>query len=261
MTAEVNLDAALALAGAGIKIFPAGTDKRPLVKHWQEIATTDEDQIRGWWERVNALPAIPCGTNGIVVIDLDRHAGGADGVPAFKQLIEAHGPLPAGVPTLRTPSGGLHLFFRQPDGEPFGNGRGDLPAGIDVRGAGGFVIGLGAVLPDGRGWREITGRSSVLEAFKTRAAPILDGWIKDIIRPPQHAGVDDIADAGETNDARGRAYASTALQEIEAELATTLPGGRNERLYKSAFRLGTMVDARLAGRRRDCFGTAAGERS
>ena len=45
-----NLTAALALASAGIKIFPAGTDKRPLVKGWQDAATCNADQINSWWE-------------------------------------------------------------------------------------------------------------------------------------------------------------------------------------------------------------------
>ena len=44
-----------------------------------------------------------------------------------------------------TARGGVHLFFKQPNGEPLGNGRGELPDGIDVRGSGGFVIAPGAV--------------------------------------------------------------------------------------------------------------------
>jgi hypothetical protein len=34
-----------------------------------------------------------------------------------------------------TARGGIHLFFKQPKGEALGNGRGDLPESIDVRGA------------------------------------------------------------------------------------------------------------------------------
>ena len=40
---QENLTAALALASAGIKIFPAGADKRPLLKGWQDAATSDAD--------------------------------------------------------------------------------------------------------------------------------------------------------------------------------------------------------------------------
>jgi hypothetical protein len=56
-----NLTAALALASKGIKIFPAGVDKRPLMKGWQEAATCNVDQIDTWWQHAAALPAIPCG--------------------------------------------------------------------------------------------------------------------------------------------------------------------------------------------------------
>ena len=160
-----NLAAALALADAGVKIFPAGADKRPLFKQWQEIATTERDIIADWWRRAPyALPAIPCGVNGLLVIDLDRHGNGSDGVSAFKALVARHGALPPGVPMVKTPNNGLHLYFRQPPGEPLGNGRGSLPAGCDVRGVGGFVIGPGAVLPDGRGWIRVAERPPVTQA-------------------------------------------------------------------------------------------------
>ena len=49
-----NLSAALALATAGVKIFPAGADKRPLLKGWQEAATCNADQINTWWEHAAA---------------------------------------------------------------------------------------------------------------------------------------------------------------------------------------------------------------
>ena len=75
--------------------------------------------IADWWHRAPyALPAIPCGVNGLVVIDLDRHGNGRDGVRAFKELIVRHGALPPGVPTVRTPNNGFHLYFRQPPGQP-----------------------------------------------------------------------------------------------------------------------------------------------
>ena len=229
-----NLAAALALADAGLKIFPAGTDKRPLFNGWQEIATTEVDIIADWWHRApHALPAIPCGVNGLLVIDLDRHGNGSDGVRAFKELITRHGPLPPGVPTVRTPNSGFHLYFRQPPGEPLGNGRGSLPDGCDARGRGGYVIAPGAVLPDGRGWVCVTDHPPV-----TQAAQL--AWIESILRPPTaETAHDEPAEA--TSDQRGRAYAEQAMYEIELELAATGEGARNERLYKASFRLATMA--------------------
>ena len=65
-------------------------------------------------------------------------------------------------------------------------------------------------------------------------------WIEGILRPPAAEPPDD-EPAEETSDQRGRAYAEQALHEIEAELTATREGERNERLYKAAFRLGTMA--------------------
>ena len=228
-----NLDAALAHAAASIKVFPAGADKRPLLKGWQDAATSDADTIRTWWDHAAALPAIPCGQNGFVVIDCDRHNGGADGVAAFKSLAAANG-LPRQVPVVKTPNGGLHLYFRQPNGEALGNGRGSLPPGVDVRGAGGFVIGPGARLPDGRGWMAVPGRAAIQDA------PPLVRWIEDILRPPQREETHE-PNHDETSDERGRAYAVAALNGIAAELAAAPAGERNDRLYKTAFRLATMA--------------------
>jgi hypothetical protein len=228
-----NLSAALALALAGIRIFPAGADKRPLLKGWQDIATSDADTIRTWWDHAAALPAIPCGQNDFVVIDLDRHNGGPDGVAAFKSLVTMHGALPHHVPLVKTPNGGLHLYFKQPNGEAFGNGRGSLPPGVDVRGSGGYVLAPGARLPDGRGWTAVPGRNPIKDA------PPLMGWLADLLRPPQQEPHDEPHD--ETSDDRGRAYAVAALESIEGELAAVPEGERNERLYKVAFRLAAMA--------------------
>jgi hypothetical protein len=229
-----NLGAALALASAGIKVFPAGSDKRPLLKGWQDAATSNADKINTWFEHAAAVPAIPCGQNDLLVIDCDRHSGGADGVAAFKSLVAAHGALPSKVPLVKTPNGGLHVYFKQPNGEPLGNGRGLLPPGIDVRGAGGFVVGPGAHLPDGRGWTVVPERAAIKDA------PPLPQWLATMLRPPKREEAGEPNNT-ETSDERGRAYARAALNGVEAELAAAPAGERNERLYKTAFRLGTMA--------------------
>ena len=236
MTSDnANLTAALALVAAGVKVFPAGFDKRPLFKRWQEIATTDRDIIPGWWRGFpSAVPAIACGANGLLVIDLDRHPNGSDGVNAFKALVARHGGVPPGVPMVKTPNNGLHLYFRQPPGELLGNGRGSLPPGCDVRGAGGFVIGPGAVLPDGRGWIPVVEQPPITQ-------PAQLGWIESILRRPAEPLCEEDHPAGETSDQRGRAYAEQALLEIETELASTREGERNDRLFRATFRLGTMA--------------------
>src|SRR5262245_37296449 len=244
-----NLTAALSLAAAGLPVFPAGSDKRPLLVGWQEKASAEQKQIRRWWDsHPTALPAIVVGRAGLVVIDCDRHPGANDGIKAFNQLVSANDATLANVPMTKTARGGAHLFFRQPSGVPLGNGRGDLPDGIDVRGAGGFVIAPGAQLPDGKWWQCVNGRPLLGDAFKAGTIPELPQWLADIIRPSRRSNggaVDEdacIFDNRETNNScRGQAYAAAALNGAVAELSAALSGKRNETLNAVAFHLGRMI--------------------
>jgi hypothetical protein len=246
-----NSTAALGLAAAGLPVFPAGPDKRPLLAGWQEKASSEERQIRKWWDSYpTALPAIVVGRAGLVVIDCDRHPGGNDGIQAFNRLLSANGGSLAAVPMTKTANGGAHLFFKQPDGEPLGNGRGELPDGIDVRGVGGFVIAPGAVLPDGKQWRAVNGRPLLADAFMAATIPELPQWLANIIRPnrqPNGRGIDeyalDLADMPEANSSlRCQAYAAAALQGAAAELGAAPSGKRNATLNAVAFRLGRMIE-------------------
>jgi bifunctional DNA primase/polymerase-like protein/uncharacterized protein DUF3987 len=244
-----NLVAALNLATAGVPVFPAGPDKRPLLAAWQEKATTEEKQIRKWWgTHPAAVPAIVVGRAGLVVIDCDRHPGGPDGIEAFNRLLSTNGGKLADVPMTKTARGGAHLFFKQPKGMALGNGRGQLPDGIDVRGVGGFVIAPGAQLPDGKRWQSVNGRPVLTDAFKAGTIPELPQWLADIIRPsrkPNGSGIDGYArnfvETRANSSSRGQAYAAAALDGALAKLSAALRGKRNEMLNAVAFRMGRMI--------------------
>lgn len=141
-----NLKAALDLAAGGFAIFPAGPHKRPLLKGWQDKATKDPHQIKAWWKQwPDALPALPTGKrNGLAVLDLDRRPD-KDGVAALEAL--GFAPMTLSRTVVATPSGGFHLYFGGFDG--MGNSAAGLPAGVDVRAQGGFVIAPGAHSPKG----------------------------------------------------------------------------------------------------------------
>ena len=245
-----NLTSALNLATAGLPVFPAGPDKRPLLAGWQEKATTEEEQLRKWWDtHPAAVPAIVVGRAGLIVIDCDRHPGGNDGIEAFNRLLSTNGGNLADVPMTKTARGGAHLFFKQPKGKALGNGRGDLPDGIDVRGAGGFVIAPGAELPDGKLWQPATGKPLLADAFKAGTIPELPQWLADIIRirPNRRSNggaVDEDArtdNRGTNNSWRGQAYAAAALDGAVTELSAAPSGKRNETLNALAYHLGRMI--------------------
>jgi Protein of unknown function (DUF3987)/Bifunctional DNA primase/polymerase, N-terminal len=242
---QPNLTAALSLAATGLPVFPAAPDKRPLLVGWQKKASSEPEQIRSWWRaHPDALPAIFVGGAGLLVIDCDRHPDGNDGIEAFNRLLSANGGSLADVPMTKTARGGAHLFFKQPKGKALGNRRGELPDGVDVRGAGGFVIAPGAVLPDGKAWQSVTGRPSLTDAFKANTIPELPLWLKGIIRPnrqPDREGIDEYSRPGTNSRLRGQAYAAAALQGAAAEVSTAPAGKRNEMLNAIAFRLGRMI--------------------
>ena len=136
-----NLQAALSHAKAGRPVFPCGPDKRPLVK-WRDRATTNPAQIERWWSKwPDAMPGLPMGrASGLAVLDLDKRPD-KDGAAALRDL--GFDPDSLSPCIIATPSGGQHVYFQW--GEGLGNSAAGLPAGVDVRGEGGYVIAPGAV--------------------------------------------------------------------------------------------------------------------
>jgi Bifunctional DNA primase/polymerase, N-terminal/AAA domain len=237
---DANLAVALELAAAGVIVFPAlvtwnattkKLDKRPAISGWREAASTDAEQIKQWWATFpDAVPGIELGRSNLFVVDLDRHPGGADGVAAFKTFRNDN-PVPR-CPTTKTPSGGYHLYFRQPDSEPLGNRTGTLPRGIDCRGGGGWTVAPGAVFEKWR-WGN---------TVDLKAAPAVPDWILSAIRARKIDG--DFSAAGTSQEATGkreRAWAEAALRSEANKLAATERGRRNTTLNTAAFRLGGMV--------------------
>lgn len=207
-----NLRVARELAGAAMFIFPAviswneqtkKLDKRPAITGWRDAATTDPAQLAKWWNDFpDAVPGIELGRSRLFVVDLDRHPGGPDGVAAFKAM-RGDNPIPR-CPTVKTPSNGFHLYFRQPDGEPLGNGRGDLPGGIDVRGDGGWTVAPGASFKQWC-WQVCRNGSppaapawiiAVIRSQRTRepinareCKPRGDAWLRGLVRCVATAGI------------------------------------------------------------------------
>jgi hypothetical protein len=222
-----NLDIALRCARAGLHVFPVTPDGRkvPSVRgRWREYSTLDETQIRTWWRvRASHLPAIDLHKAGLLVLDGDRHpdANGEitdDGVDALRTLFRKHRSDVKLNPVVQTPSGGVHVYFRCPPG--FGNCEGDLPAGINVRGSGGYVIAPGSIRPDGKSYDP--GKLDLLNAFQQGNIPPLPDWLCKIIRPdPEPIGPIKIT-SGRCGR-REQAYARKALEGNARQLAGMAP--------------------------------------
>jgi hypothetical protein len=153
------LDAALRYAQRGLPVFPLwpalkfergftcgcgkGTrcdspGKHPLsalVPNGLKSATTDAKVITDWW---TAWPDanIAIATGAVIVVDVDpRHGGDA----ALAQLEARRGNFPS-TWRVRTGGGGLHIYFMSSPDVVIKNSAGQLGAGLDVRGHGGYVV-------------------------------------------------------------------------------------------------------------------------
>lgn len=157
----MTLALALEWAAAGCRVLPVnGTNKRPLVKAWETVCTTDEEQIREWWRIYpQARVGIATGQPGYDVLDFDV-AGGKPGLAQLEKLIDL-GVLQSGAfRVAATPSGGRHLYFRGTDQRNKQNDK-SIP-GVDFRGVGGM-----ALVPGNPGYTWVAGRSLAYDDLKT----------------------------------------------------------------------------------------------
>ncbi len=130
------------------KIFPVGSNKRPLVTGWQEKATRDPKVIARWKSQGVKAWGIPTGSqNNLFVIDLDTDDNTGKKVgenhlrkhERYSHLID--------LINVRTPSGGAHIYFQHFDGAR--NSQSKIGPKIDTRGKGGYVIAPGSIVGGG----------------------------------------------------------------------------------------------------------------
>jgi hypothetical protein len=232
------------LARFGLSVFPCEPDKKPVFGcKWRDVSTNDPRGVEALWRaNPDALPAIDCGKSSIVVVDLDCHEGAENGVAHFAALECENGSLDF-TPRISTPSGGTHLYFRQPaHGEPIGNSTGDLPLGVDVRGRGGYVVAPGVTMPDGRRYAPAPYSPRLSEVLAMGLLAPIDGWLLGLVRPAPKQRENTAPPRRETNAGNaGNAYAQAAIYRECSAVANAGNGGRNGQLNKSAFSLGQLV--------------------
>ncbi|MFE0107079.1 bifunctional DNA primase/polymerase [Streptomyces sp. NPDC059009] len=167
--------AAVDLAQRGLGVFPLPPGgRRPTAGGWSTRCLTDPGRVRQLWCDGDNI-GVGCRASAIVALDLDVED---DGQAVLAARCAARGEPWPDTLTVRTPSGGLHLYFRAPEGCTIGSssgGRTALGPGIDVRGpgrrSGGYLIGPGSV---------VAGTAYVID----HDAPLRDlpGWIATSLR-------------------------------------------------------------------------------
>ena len=143
-----SVDKAIKLADDfGWRVFPANPEnKKPLISGWQERATSDPDGIRELFTPFpNAMIGLPTGPiNKITVVDLDIK----NEVDGFKTVMSLGIRMPTSAIAF-TPSGGFHLYYSTHSDE-YPCSAGKIGPGVDIRGAGGYVIAPGSISPTGK---------------------------------------------------------------------------------------------------------------
>jgi hypothetical protein len=165
---------ALSYAVRGWHVFPLRPgQKTPLTERGQNEATVDPAVIEQWWHAwPHANVGIHARPSGLYVVDVDCGPG-KRGAASWDALRAEHGDQP--TYTVRTQSGGLHLYYAAPAGLDLTNTAGRLGVDIDTRGNG-YVVAPPSTV-GGRAYSVVAG---------VDPAP-LPGWIigrLGAVRPP-----------------------------------------------------------------------------
>ncbi|MER6617068.1 bifunctional DNA primase/polymerase [Streptomyces xantholiticus] len=197
---------------------------------WEKRATTDPDRIHAAWSTGAFNVGIATGPAGLVVVDLDKPKTNSNGdtpcgVTTFKALCERTGhPVPT-TRTVRTASGGRHLYFTAPTGARLVNSAGTLAPLVDTRAHGGYVVAPGSATPTG-----------TYDVVDDRPPAPLPEWLYARLTPrqPPQALIAPVA-------SRSSRCATAALNAETAAVAAATEGGRNARLLAGARAVGRFV--------------------
>ncbi|OGQ86254.1 MAG: hypothetical protein A2289_01925 [Deltaproteobacteria bacterium RIFOXYA12_FULL_58_15] len=177
--------------------------KHPATHDGCNGATPDAVKIAGWW-RGERQWNVGLGTTGTFwVLDVDGAAGKASMAEAERR----HGQLPVTV-TSRTGNDGLHLFWRMPAKVPV-RCRVAVLVGVDVRGAGGFVIAPPSMHVSGERYVWVHGRGPH-EIAIAEAPPWLVALVNGSRMPTAHTNWGEVFRAQVPHGERNHAVAKRA---------------------------------------------------
>jgi P4 family phage/plasmid primase-like protien len=117
------------------------------------------------------------------VLDVDVDVETGEPTEEWTALLAENG-LPRTF-TVRTPSGGLHYYFRMPQGVEVRNDQGKVIApGVDIRGTGGYVVAPGCFAEYDKHGKHFAGTYDVIDDSPIAATP---NWIALLFRAREEA--------------------------------------------------------------------------
>jgi hypothetical protein len=134
-------DYALQAVENGLAITPlVAMGKKPWMKGWQEAPITSAEKVfKIFAERPQSNYGIVTGYDGLFSVDLD----GAEAISWWKD----QGFTPGAE--VKTPRGGMHVYYRAPEGIEVQTNAGKIHPKVDIRGVGGQCVGPGSMVPIG----------------------------------------------------------------------------------------------------------------
>jgi AAA domain/Bifunctional DNA primase/polymerase, N-terminal len=210
---------AIRLIGRGLRVFriARGTKNGFIDRDWAHRQLDDGFDAFEAFDAA-AMPdkynvGVATGASGLVVVDVDVK----DGVPVETKLAALAAEWPHTL-TVRTPSGGLHLYF-DACGQKFGQR--PLAHGVDIRATNGYVLGPGSA---------IGGKAYDVEVD----APIapLPAWLAERL----NAAPEKKSTAGQTVAELDTVANDDAALRMLTALPVALGGGRDEAAYRVAER-------------------------
>lgn len=211
--------------GLDLPVFPCDDHKRPLTLRGFKDASRDPAVIRRMFSNPRAVMiGVPTGAiSGFVVVDVDVKNGGQG-----QAWLDANSHRLVQTRTIRTGSGGLHLYFLHPS-QPVKNSASKLAPNIDVRGDGGYVI-----VPPSPGYA-VADDAPIAE---------IPAWLLPAILPPPEPAQPTPAVAYQPRQHAATGYRHAALESACWEIANAPDGAKHETLNREAYSIGGLV---LAG--------------
>lgn len=218
--------AAAEYAAAGLHVFPCAKHAKIPVAGGRGFhdATDDESEIeRIWAERGDLNIALALGASGLLAVDVETVDH-----PWLDQL-------PA-TWTQRTPGGGWHFLYRQPQGKPIPSvALGQLAPDVEIKGDGGYVL----LTPSRASTKKLNGGVGAYTLAHATAPVDAPQWLVDMVR----------ARESQRRKAAERVYSSISVggdaeDRIAAllnELRSTGEGARNNTLIKISASMGRIV--------------------
>lgn len=225
---NTRTDSALTLSVRGWRLFPlVPNGKIPTreMTSWEQKATDDPDELaRIFDSNPHCNIGLACGPSNLVVLDFDAAKGPQEksGIENFRDAYSGR-QLPRTY-TVRTGSGGWHLYYRAPEGVALRNTASTLAEKVDTRAQGGYVVAPGSIIQGAK--YEVTDNAPLAH---------LPSWLIDELSEPAYQP--------ETVKPKGNisSYAAAALRnEVEA-VASCGEGGRNHATNRAAWNLSRFV--------------------